>query len=271
MPNVLKYPGSKWSMAEWIISHFPHGYERMTYLEPFFGSGAIFFNKNRSQVETINDLDSNVVNLFRVIREHPEELARLVSFTPWSREEYKVSYEMTGESLEDARRFLVRMWMAIGAKSSDITGWRHNIKTVNGNCMQWSTKLPEHILQTSSRLKHLGNCLVQIENQDALKLIERHRRENVFIYCDPPYVLSTRHGRIYRCEMKNQDHIQLLKMLLNHPGPVMISGYENEIYSDILERWDVGKQGANCEGGAKRTEIIWMNYKSTSLKQISII
>ena len=270
MPTVLKYPGSKWSMAQWIISNFPTRYEKMTYLEPFFGSGAIFFNKNRSSVETINDLDSGVVNLFKVIREHPEELARLVDFTPWSRVEYKNSYEMTGDNLEDARRFLVRMWMAIGAKSSDSTGWRNNIEALNGNLVQWSNKLPQQILKTSSRLKHSGNCLVQIENQDALRLIERHQRENVFIYCDPPYVLSTRHGRIYRCEMKDQDHIQLLTMLLEHPGPVMISGYANEIYKDLLKEWYIEEKSSNCEGGQKRIETIWMNYKVPN-KQMSII
>ena len=62
MNAVLKYPGSKWSMTNWIISNFPEGYEKMTYLESFFGSGAVFFNKKRSLVETINDLDGNVVN-----------------------------------------------------------------------------------------------------------------------------------------------------------------------------------------------------------------
>lgn len=135
----------------------------MTYLEPFFGSGAVFFNKKRSAVETINDLDSNVVNLFKIIREQPDELARLIEFTPWSREEYSCSYTKTGESLEAARRFLVRMWQAIGAKSSDITGWRSNIQALNGNVPQWSTKLPQKILDISWRLKHYGNHLVQIE------------------------------------------------------------------------------------------------------------
>jgi site-specific DNA-adenine methylase len=76
--TVLKYPGSKWSTAQWIISNFPPGYEKMTYLEPFFGSGAIFFNKKRSVIETINDLDGNVVNLFKVIRDNPGELASIV-------------------------------------------------------------------------------------------------------------------------------------------------------------------------------------------------
>ena len=249
MSTVLKYPGSKWSTAKWIIDNFPAGYEKMTYCEPYFGSGAVFFNKNRSTVETIGDIDSNVTNLFEIIRTRPKELARLIEYTPWSRGEYKKSYVLTGDSLEDARRFLVRMWQAIGAKSSDITGWRSNIKTVNGNCPQWSMRLPKNIIKTSRRLKHLGNCLVQIENRPAVELITRYRRTNVFIYCDPPYPISTRSGRIYAHEMTDQDHIELLELLLKHPGPAMISGYENEIYNNLLEGWHKETKFANCEGG----------------------
>ena len=208
MNTVLKYPGSKWSTADWIILNFPAGYEKMTYLEPFFGSGAVFFNKNRSLVETINDLDGNVINLFKQIRDNPEALARAVEYTPWSREEYSLSYKKSGDELEDARRFLVRMWQAIGAKSSDITGWRSNIKSINGNVTQWATVLPKNIIDISSRLKHSNNRLVQIENQTAVKVIERYARKNVFIYADPPYVLSTRSKRIYACEMKDADHIE---------------------------------------------------------------
>jgi DNA adenine methylase len=175
MNTVLKYPGSKWSMTDWIISTFPASYEKMTYCEPFFGSGAVFFNKKRSLVETINDLDGSVVNLFKQIRDNPEALARAVEYTPWSREEYSKSYIKTGDELEDARRFLVRMWQAIGAKSSDITGWRSNIKSINGNVTQWGTVLPQNIIDISTRLKHTNNRLVQIENQPATKLIERYR------------------------------------------------------------------------------------------------
>lgn len=74
MRAVFRYPGSKWSISEWIISHFPEGYEKMVYLEPFLGSGAVFFNKRPSAVETINDLDSDVVNLVQILRERPEDL-----------------------------------------------------------------------------------------------------------------------------------------------------------------------------------------------------
>ncbi len=270
MNTVLKYPGSKWSMTDWLIANFPPDYEKMTYLEPFFGSGAAFFNKKRSLVETINDLDGNVINLFRQIRDNPEALARAVEYTPWSRAEYSLSYKKTGDDLEDARRFLVRMWQAIGAKSSDITGWRSNIKTINGNVAQWSTSLPKNIINISNRLKHSNNRLVQIENQPAIKVIERYARENVFIYADPPYVLSTRSKRIYACEMKDLDHIKLLQLLLKHPGPVMVSGYMNDIYADMLKGWNIQTRSANCEGGLKREEVIWMNYSPPS-EQLKIM
>ena len=270
MNTVLKYPGSKWSTASWIISNFPAGYEKMTYCEPYFGSGAVFFNKERSVIETIGDIDSNVTNLFEVIRTRPKELARLIEFTPWSRDEYKKSYTMTGDSLEDARRFLVRMWQAIGAKSSDITGWRSNIQDLNGNVNQWTTRLPKNIIDASRRLRHSKNGLVQIENQPAIKLLQRYARPYVFIYADPPYVRSTRSGRIYACEMTDKDHIELLELLQKHPGPVMISGYNNEIYNNLLKGWHIKRRSANCEGGQKRVEVLWMNYEPPKDNQLSL-
>ena len=223
------------------------------------GSLAVFFNKRRSAVETINDLDGNVVNLFRVIRERPEELARMVEFTPWSRDEYRLSYQKTGDEIEDARRFLVRMWMAIGAKSSDITGWRNNIKANNGNCAQWASKLSANIIIAAKRLKHGDGCLVQIENQDALTLIQRHRRENVLIYADPPYVMGTRSKRIYACEMADDDHIKLLNALDEHPGPVVLSGYACDLYDERLQHWQRETRQAQTENGKQRTEVLWIN------------
>lgn len=78
MKAVFRYPGSKWSIADWVIGHFPEGYEQMVYLEPFAGSMAVFFNKRPGAVETVNDLDSDVVNLFQVLRDRPEELKRVL-------------------------------------------------------------------------------------------------------------------------------------------------------------------------------------------------
>jgi DNA adenine methylase len=268
MNTVLKYPGSKWSMTDWIISMFPEDYEKMTYCEPFFGSGAVFFNKKRSVIETINDLDGNIVNLFKVIRDNTDELTRMIELTPWSREEYRESYEMSGESLEDARRFLVRMWMAIGSKSSDSTGWRHWIASNYGWAESWVTRLPENISLTASRLRHIKGHVVQIENHDAIKLIKRYNKPNVLIYVDPPYVRSTRSSRIYKYEYTDQKHIELLEAIVNHKGKVLISGYDCELYNNMLPRWNKSSLPVKAEGGRDAIETIWMNYKPN--KQISL-
>lgn len=129
MKPVLKYPGAKWKLASWIIGHMP---QHTAYLEPFFGSGAVFFNKPASKVETINDIDGQVINFFRQLREHPAELTRLLELTPWSRGEYFLSWEKpTGIPLEDARRFMVKCWQAFGARLDYRSGWRHEKK---GHC-----------------------------------------------------------------------------------------------------------------------------------------
>lgn len=251
MKPVLKYPGAKWRIADWIISHMP---EHHTYLEPFFGSGAVFFKKQRSRIETVNDLDGNVVNLFKVIRSHPEELAYQVAHTPWSRDEYYESYTKTGDPIEDARRFMVRIWQAHGAKLSDRTGWRNNIIEDCGGTKNWHNRLPRDLLLISERLKN-----VQIENQPAVKLIGRYNTPGTLIYADPPYVLSTRSNRMYAHEMTDADHVELLDALKRHSGPVIISGYESDLYAQMLKGWSVAQIPALAQGGVKRSDVIWLN------------
>lgn len=254
LPRILHYPGSKWSMASWIINHMP---EHKTYLEPFFGSGAVFFNKGKSPIETINDLDSSVVNLFKVIRDYPEELAYKIDFTPLSREEYYKSYDDTdsnADEIELARRFLIRCWQAIGAKTSDRTGWRSLIASNGPDTAKDWGRLPQKILKVADRLKQ-----AQIENQPAEKLIERYKRPDCLIYADPPYVLETRTKRHYKHEMNIEDHINLLNQLNEHPGPVLLSGYDHELYNNKLLGWHKETMDVLAEAGAKRQEILWIN------------
>ncbi|MUG26017.1 DNA adenine methylase [Paenibacillus macerans] len=249
--RILHYPGSKWSMTDWIIDNMP---DHQTYLEPFFGSGAVFFNKKPATLETINDLDGDIVNLFRVIRECPGELAKLVHWTPYSREEYYASYETGGGELEQARRFLVRCWMARGARSSSRNGWRHIIDHNGPRPVKQWNDVPEKILSITNRLKG-----VQIEQQPAIQLIKRYKRPEVLIYADPPYVLETRHGRIYKHEMQEEDHIELLDVLDEHPGPVILSGYAHPLYDNRLSHWERETKIVTAEAAQHRTEVLWIN------------
>lgn len=249
---ILKYPGAKWNLAEWIISHFP---AHAQYVEPYFGSGAVFFNKQPAKHEVINDLDGRLVNLFRVARTQGNELAALVNVTPYARSEYYLSYELSTDPLEDARRFLVRCWMAHGLKPYCRTGWRHTgSKSLQPITNLWND-LPERILAVLHRLKN-----AEIESLPSLVLIERYKTADTLIYADPPYVLSTRsHRKIYGHEMTDADHLNLLDALDAHPGPVVLSGYHCALYDDRLQHWHTREKQAQAEKGTTRTEVLWLN------------
>lgn len=258
---VIKYPGSKWSLAQWIISMMP---PHKSYLEPFFGSGAVFFNKPPSRIETINDLDGEIVNIFTVIRDHAEELERSVALTPYSREEYDRAWEELlkqeepSDSVELARRTLVRYWQTHGSRSLYKPGWKNDrAGREYAYAAQYWNRLPGWIAQSVERLKN-----AQIEHKPAVECIRRFRDPEVLIYADPPYLLSTRKQRQYMVEMESEDqHRELLEALLDHPGPVMLSGYDSDMYNDMLLGWIQLRHEARCECGGKRTECLWVNFE----------
>lgn len=254
MKRLLNYVGSKWNLTNWIIKNMP---EHNVYLASNLGSGAVLFNKTPSKIETVNDIDGNIVNLFKVIREQPGELARAIQLTPYSREEYYQSFELLKTDLsevEKARVFLIRCWMARGGKTSDRTGWRHNIDIATVNALPDWNVLPKTILIATKRLKQ-----VQIENQDAEFLIKRYNRADCLIYCDPPYLLNTRTKRHYAFEMTEEEHESLLKTLNKHKGFAMVSGYDSDMYNDILSNWTKITKVATTEAASKKQEVLWLN------------
>lgn len=253
MRAILKYPGGKWRIADWIISYFP---EHKVYVEPYFGSGACFFNKTPSYIETINDIDGNIVNLFRVCRDYPEELAKAINLTPFARDEFISCNTPSNDPIEQARRTLVRYHQSFGTSNSSKNSWR-NVQTYGGpRCATMWNCLPEIIVNCCERLKE-----AQIENTDALTLIERYNDENTLIYCDPPYLQELRKKNMYKHEMSNQQHIELLKVLKASKSKIILSGYDNDLYNSELSDWTTAEKQTIAQMGLHRTEKLWMNFE----------
>lgn len=268
MRAIIKYPGSKWSIATWIVDHFP---QHHSYLEPFFGSGAVFFRKNRSPIETINDLDGDVVNFFICVRDKPERLAAYLQFTPYSRAIYDRACKDLKKPFEKlnlkpgigdcrrAARFATKMMMGFGFRTNEYAaGFKRDIQGREAAyaANDWG-QLPDRVRYITDRMKD-----VQIENRPALQLIQEFAYKNVLIYADPPYVMSSRSCKRsqYRFEMTDNDHMQLLESLKLHPGPVIISGYDNSIYNNQLKDWNREEIIAQKQNAGKSREIIWMNF-----------
>lgn len=264
MKAIMKYPGSKWSIANWIIDLFP---EHHSYLEPFFGSGAVLFNKQRSNIETVNDLDGNVVNLFEWIRKDPEKLAHEIYYTPYARQVYEEAFQLVPEdSLGKAVNFYIRLNMGHGFRTTgEKVGWKNDVQgRERSYASQDWCNLPNKIMEAAERLRG-----VQIENKPAIEIIQRFNFQNVLIYCDPPYMLETRHGKQYRCEMTDEEHEELLDILLQHKGPAIISGYDTSLYNSMLQGWNKFERTAYSQVCSKKKEVIWLNYEPPQ-KQMSL-
>lgn len=266
MNAVIKYPGAKWSLAHWIISHFPPHH---SYLEPFFGSGAVLFTKNRSAIETVNDLDGDVVNLFHWIRTDPERLAQEIYWTPYARAVYDRAWEAQyteKDSFQRAVDFYARMMMGHGFRTTgEKVGWKNDVQGREKAyaATHWC-KTPGVIFEAAERLRG-----VQIENKPAAELIARFNFPNVLIYADPPYLLGTRHGKQYRHEMTDAEHRDLLDVLKVHKGPVILSGYESSLYNDALHGWHRDEASAIAQTSTRRRELLWMNFEPPA--QISLM
>lgn len=260
MKAILKYPGGKWRIADWIISFLP---EHKVYCEPYFGSGGVFFNKKPSYIETINDLNGDIVNLFRICRDYPDELAHLIELTPFARDEFKSCYYRVDNPIEQARRTLVRYHQSFGTSNSSKNSWR-NVQTFGGpRCATMWNSLPDTIKDCALRLKE-----AQIENVNAVELIKRYDDENTLIYCDPPYLQSLRKKNMYKCEMTDAEHIELLETIKQSKSKVVISGYDCDLYNDMLKDWETAEIKTTAQMGLYRTEKLWLNFETD--KQIKM-
>jgi len=215
----------------------------------------VFFTKDASPHELVNDINSLVVNFFRVLRDRTEEFQFTLEATPWSREEYDRSHELTGDDLEDARRFVTRVWQAHASDLAKKTGWKNrgSKQRARGMSIRWQ-RVPAELAEIAYRLKD-----AEIENRPAIEVIRRFPTKDTLIYADPPYLMETRTQKLYSSEMTPDDHLEMLDALVAHPGPVVISGYESDTYSRALAGWrKVLLKPPKVEKQAQRMEVLWV-------------
>lgn len=257
MRPIVRYHGGKWILAEWIISHFP---VHRTYCEPYGGGGSVLLRKGRSKGEIYNDLDGEIVNVFRVARDQGQQLKEILRLTPFSREEFIQCYEPSDEPLERARRTIARSFMCFGANGiaarKGMTGFRAASRT-DGTMPAYDWKnYADAFDPIIERLRG-----VVIENRPALQVMESHDGPETLHYVDPPYVFETRgdirHG--YKHEMTDEQHIELADFLKRLKGKIIISGYASKLYSEIYEGWQCISRKSMADGARERTELIWLS------------
>lgn len=250
---ILRWHGGKFRLAPWIISQFP---AHRVYVEPFGGAASVLLRKQRSYAEVYNDLDGEVVNLFRIARDRGDELRNALELTPFARDEFNLSYEPTADPLEQARRTVIRSFMGFGSNAHNkATGFRSN-STRSGTTPthDWA-KYPDALAAIIDRLRG-----VTIENRDAIAVMRQHDSDCTLHYVDPPYVLGTRDkGDDYRFELSDSDHCALADSLNKLTGMVVLSGYRCDLYDELYANWQRVDKASLADGARQRIESLWIS------------
>lgn len=252
MKPPFAYYGGKTTLAPEIASLLP---AHKHYVEPFAGSLAVLLAKDPSRAETVNDLDGDLMNFWRVLRDQPKELERVAMLTPHSRDEYELSKALNGDNLERARRVWVRLTQG-RANSMQPHGWRYSrdtSKVMGSDIKARAAHIPPAAMRLAS---------VSIESRDAIEVIQDYGSEpSVCIYADPPYLGSTRASN-YRLEMLGDDlHIKLAEALKNCKASVVLSGYASKLYEELYEGWHRMelKAPTALSGRTAENEVLWSN------------
>lgn len=261
---ALRYHGGKFRLAPWILGFFP---KHSAYVEPYCGAASILMLKPRVPAECLNDRDDRIVSFFRVLRDPDKaaELKRRAALTPYARAELEWSFESPTDEIDAAHRLVVRSFMGHGSDSAcrtTRTGFRSRL--TDGRALpsaEWRT-WPESIGDFRDRLAG-----VLLENSDALPVIRRMDSPKTLIYCDPPYVHSTRSALAsgsgttngYRFEMSDSDHERLAAALQQATGMVVVSGYPCELYESLYAGWERHERKHVADRARMRTEVVWLN------------
>lgn len=260
---VFGWYGGKFSHLEWLLPLLPKAHH---YCEPFSGSAAVLLNREPAPIETYNDVDGEVVNFFRTLREQGAELERAIALTPFSREEFHRAIAGTPRAttdLERARRFYIRARQTRTglAQTATLGRWANCKDTsragMSGVVSRWLGGV-EALAEIGTRL-----IRVQIENRPASDVIRLYDSKTTLFYCDPPYLHTTRgDSKAYGFEMREDEHIDLASVLHRCRGKVALSGYRNKLMDKLYKGWRrFDAKPKHCHSIKKiRQECLWMNY-----------
>ncbi len=261
---VFGWYGGKFSHLDWLLPLLPECHH---YCEPFAGSGAVLLNRMPSSVETYNDIDGEVVNFFRVLRDQHEELIRAIALTPFSREEYYRAIHTTNgvSDVERARCFYIkaRQTRTGLAQTASLGRWANCKNTsragMSGVVSRWlgGVGALDDIAQRLMR--------VQIENRPAVDVIQLYDSPKTLFYCDPPYLHATRgDAKAYGFEMDEEQHREFAEVVNGCSGMVAVSGYEHPLMDKLFEpgRWfkTLGSRKTIHSTKGTRQEVLWTNY-----------
>lgn len=270
---VLRWHGGKWTLALWVISHFPM---HRVYVEAFGGAASVLLRKPRAYAEVYNDLDDEVVNLFRVLQSADgARLRDLLELTPYAEQEFRLAYERSDDPVERARRLVLRSFLGFGTNAHTFSsnGFRSNTRTnptsgfrANSNrsgtvpAHDW-VNYPAALDATIARFKG-----VTIQSRHANRVLSQHDSPTTLHYVDPPYLPETRSNKnpyckkhMYTHEIDRDGHVELLGQLRGLAGMVILSGYPSKLYDGMLPGWRKSKIAALADGARKRTEVLWLN------------
>jgi DNA adenine methylase len=263
--------GGKYSHLHWLLPLLP---KSTRYCEPFGGSAAVLINRLPSTVETYNDVDGEVVNFFRALRDHKDELIEKIGLTPFSYEEFTYAIENKGNTglsdVERARLFYVRARQTRTglAQTSSEGRWAHCRLTsragMAGAVSRWLGAVEDLGLIAERLLR------VQIENRPAIEVIKRYDSPETLFYCDPPYPHESRgDSKAYEFEMTDDEHRALAGVLHSVEGKVAISSYRCSLMDKLYSDWECIEAYEKQIPSSKRvqSEALWINYERQSLPQ----
>lgn len=269
---AFNYFGAKFTLADKLYPFFP---KHLHFIDLFCGSLAVTLNKPKSKIETVNDINESVINFFKILRQDPDELIRLLHLTPTSRKEFNDSWYTEGDSdMERARKFYVRLrqsYCGMGAQRRS-KGWLFakttSLSNLSETVSRWLngvSKLPAIV----DRLKEL-----QLENRDFRILISAVDLPGAFFYCDPPYPKECRgsYGD-YQFEFTDEDHRDLATLLNNIKGKAMISSYDCPLMRELYDGWYFKEFPIkhNHLRKGQISECIWMNYDPEEEKNKNLL